>query len=91
MGMPVIYPGCITRETAVGAIIGSVAMEEAALAHILNAESEKILAAVEIDGVTPEELIAVNRSVESTLQAIIRLELLLKAKLDLFGDVICCS
>lgn len=89
MGMPVIHPGCITKETAVGSIIESVAMEEAALAHILNAESEKLLAVVNLPGVTPGELLAVNRSVKETISAIIRLELLLKAKLELYQDAIC--
>lgn len=89
MGMPVIIPGTITCETAVGELIESVAMEEAALAHILNAESEKILAVVNQTNVTAEELMAVNRSVKHTIQAISRLELQLHAKLELFRDAIC--
>lgn len=89
MGMPVIIPGSITQEAAVGAVIESVAMEESALAHILNAESEKIMAVINHTGITVGELMAVNRSVVETVRAIIRLELILQAKLDLVRDAIC--
>ena len=42
MGMPVITPSATTREQAVTDIIESVALQETALSHILNAEGEKI-------------------------------------------------
>ena len=42
MGMPVITPSITTRAQAVTDIIESVALEETALSHILNAEGEKI-------------------------------------------------
>lgn len=89
MGMPVITPGTITREDAVGDIIESVALEESALAHILNAESEKLLAAINNPAATTDELMALNSSVKSTIGAISRLEMLLQAKLDLFSGTIC--
>lgn len=89
MGMPIITPGTITREEAVGDIIESVAMEESALAHVLNAESEKLMAVVDNTNATPEQLLAINRSVKSTISAISRLEMLLQAKLDLFHETIC--
>lgn len=89
MGMPVITPGTITREEAVGDIIESVAMEEAALAHILNAESEKLQAVIDDSTATSEELLAINRSVKNTISAISRLEMVLQAKLELFRDTIC--
>lgn len=89
MGMPVIIPGSITKAAAVGDIIESVAMEEAALAHILNAESEKLLAALDNASVTPGELLAVNCSVREIIGAITGLEMLLKAKLELYQGTIC--
>ncbi|MEG1011861.1 MAG: hypothetical protein RSE54_08345 [Ruthenibacterium sp.] len=89
MGMPVIKPGTITRTDAVGNIIESVAMEEAAFAHILNAESEKLMAVVNNNGASPEQLLAINESVEKAIGAISRLEMQLQAKLDLFGGTIC--
>ncbi|MEG1687810.1 MAG: hypothetical protein RR276_08000 [Angelakisella sp.] len=89
MGMPVIKPGTITRGDAVGNIIESVAMEESALAHILNAESEKIMAVVNNSSATPDQLLAVNASVKNAISSISRLEMLLQAKLDLFQSTVC--
>lgn len=57
----------LTIEKFIGNIIESIAMEETALSHILNAESEKIMAAIEHPGVTPEQLLAVNLSVKNTI------------------------
>lgn len=79
----------ITKEEAVGNIIESVALEESALAHILNAESEKLLAVVNDENVSAQQLLAINQSVESTISAILRLEMILQAKLKLFSDAIC--
>lgn len=42
MSMPVIQPGTITRDESVADIISSIAAEESAIDHILNAESEKL-------------------------------------------------
>ncbi|MEF9839478.1 MAG: hypothetical protein RR869_03565 [Lachnospiraceae bacterium] len=89
MGMPIIKPGTITRGEAVGDIIQSVAMEEAAFAHILNAESEKLMAVVNNSDASAEQLLAVNRSVQKAISAISRLEMQLQAKLELFGGTIC--
>ncbi|MEG2038416.1 MAG: hypothetical protein RRZ73_01680 [Oscillospiraceae bacterium] len=89
MGMPIIKPGTITRGDAVGDIIESVAIEEAAFAHILNAESEKLMAVVNNNGASPEELLAINKSVKNAISAISRLEMQLQAKLDLFSSTIC--
>ncbi|MEG1322981.1 MAG: hypothetical protein RSD01_07615 [Ruthenibacterium sp.] len=89
MGMPIIKPGTITRGEAVGNIIQSVATEEAAFAHILNAESEKLMAVVNNNGATTEQLLAINQSVKNAISAILRLEMQLQAKLDLFSSTIC--
>lgn len=89
MSMPVIIPGTITREEAIGEIIESIAMEESSLSHILNAESEKIMAVVGDPDATFDQLMAVNRSVKSTISAISRIESMLQAKLDLFQPIIC--
>lgn len=89
MSMPIIKTGTVTREFAVGQIIESIAMEEASLSRILNAESEKIMAIVENPNTTAEQLMSVNRSVKTTVGAITRLESMLQAKLDLFQPIIC--
>ena len=65
MGMPVITPSTTTREQAITDIIESVALEETALSHILNAEGEKIQKMVAMPDITPEMLLATNKSVES--------------------------
>ncbi|MEG1848805.1 MAG: hypothetical protein RRX92_09780 [Lachnospiraceae bacterium] len=91
MGMPIIKPGTITRGEAVGDIIQSVAIEEAAFAHILNAESEKIMAVVNNSGASAEDLLEINQSVKTAISAISRLEMQLQAKLDLFSNTTCQS
>ncbi|MEG1582154.1 MAG: hypothetical protein RR334_03270 [Clostridia bacterium] len=89
MSMPIIKPGTITRGDAVGNIIESIAMQESGLSHILNAESEKIIAVANNSNSTAEDLLAVNLSVKNAISAITRLEMQLKAKLDLFNKTIC--
>lgn len=89
MGMPVIRPGTITREESVGNIIESIALEESAIAHILNAESEKLQAIINMPNTTAADLLAANRSVKKAVDAAIGLENTLKAKLALFSHMIC--
>ena len=84
MGVPVITPENGTREQAITDLIESVALQEAALSHILNAEGEKIQAVVAMENVTTEELLMVNQSVENMTNTIARLEILLQSKLELF-------
>lgn len=89
MGMPIIKPGTITREESVGNIISSIAAEESAIAHILNAESEKLQSVINNPAATVEELMAINRSVKTAVDTVIRLEMALKAKLEMFQSTIC--
>lgn len=89
MGMPTFDTDSLTLEHVMGNIIESIAMEETALSHILNAESEKIMAVIEHSDVTPEQLLAVNLSVKNIINEIIRLETILQAKLDLLKPIIC--
>lgn len=89
MGMPVIKPGTITREESVADIISSIAAEESAIAHILNAESEKLLAIINMADASASDLMAANRSVKLAVDTVIQLESVLKSKLELFSDMIC--
>lgn len=89
MSMPVIKPCTITLEESVGDIIESIAMEESSISHILNAESEKLEAIINIPNVSAEELLAANESIKNTVDIIVQLELNLQAKLSLFSDIIC--
>lgn len=89
MGMPVITPSSTTRNQSITDIIESVALEETALSHILNAEGEKIQKVVAMQDVTPEVLLATNKSVESMVNAVSRLEMILHSKLSAFEDCLC--
>lgn len=66
-------------------------MEETALSHILNAEGEKIQKMVAMPDVTPEVLLATNKSVESMVNAVSRLEMILQSKLSTFDGCLCES
>lgn len=71
------------RETAVNNIIDSVASEQVALAQIIEAEAKKITVATE-NYSDNDELLSVNKSVESMLNTITKLEIVLHSKLQLF-------
>lgn len=88
MGMPVIEGSDVIRCQAITDIIESVALEQTALSHILNAEGEKLQAIIATVDITPEEMLAANKSVQSMVEAITRLEMLLQAKLGLFSDAL---
>lgn len=62
-------------------LIESIALVESALAHILNAEGEKLQKAVSL-ACSVEELLKINRSVRSTLIHATFLEQTLFAKLE---------
>lgn len=70
------------RQQAITDLIESVALEQSALSHILNAEGEKIQKAVALC-LSPEDLILVNDSVSSLLRTVTQLEQILKEKLQL--------
>lgn len=89
MGMPIITPGTITREESIANIIDSIAIQESAIAHILNAESEKLQAVINMPDATLQQLLAVNRSVKNSVDTVIGLETALKAKLQMFQNTIC--
>ena len=88
-GMPVITASTTTRGQAITDLIQSVALEETALSHILNAEGEKIQKMVAMPDVTPEVLLATNKSVESMVNAVSRLEMILQSKLSNFDGCLC--
>ncbi|MEG2770010.1 MAG: hypothetical protein RR902_04250 [Oscillospiraceae bacterium] len=90
MSMPVIVPGTGTRPQAITDIIESVALEQTALSHILNAEGEKIQKIVAA-ATTSAELRAVNKSVLAMVNSVTRLEMVLEEKLELFQDCMCAN
>ena len=81
----------IDRNDAINLLIASVAFEELALAHIVNAEAEKIqfvlgtlASAVQPPPVRPtlDQLIQINQAVESMLRKVIEKEIVLGFMLE---------
>ena len=83
MGMTTITPGNRTQEQVMTDLIESIAMQERALSHIVNAESEKMQAIINMDTVSTQQLLQLNQSVEHMINAAARLETVLQAKLEL--------
>jgi len=80
----------ITIEESVNLLLASVAFEELGLAHIINAEAEKIQYVLgTIPGRPPltppptiDDLLVINRSVDQTLRNVIKNQMLLQFKLE---------
>jgi len=82
MTMPVIVASGITATQAIADLLESIALQEAGLAHIINAEGEKIQTALDVADVTIADLISVNQSVADALTKVIKLEMVLEFKLE---------
>ncbi|HEX9061045.1 MAG TPA: hypothetical protein VF941_12770 [Clostridia bacterium] len=77
----------VNRTDVVNLLLASIALEEIGLAHIVNAEAEKIqfvLGTLNGVHVTPTvaDLIAIDETVQTTLKDVIKKEMLLEFKLD---------
>lgn len=88
MSMPSFPPNGadLTRDEALTMIIASIAMEELALSHILNAEGEKLQYILgTLPGPSPcacpQDVLAVNKSVTALVEAVTQNQILLKNKL----------
>lgn len=68
-------------EHQISDLIHSIALEEAAIGNIANAEGAKLQRMLAL-GVTPEELLCLNKSVSDMLEALGMLEAVLKQKLS---------
>lgn len=78
----------VPRSQAITDLMTSIALQQAALSHILNAEGEKIQKILSFDQLTPETILMTNRSVESMVNSVSNLELVLADKITLFKDCI---
>lgn len=76
------------RYQAITDLFESVALEQAALAHILNAEGEKIQKAKELE-LSEIELLKIEGSVKDMIDSITRLEMVLQGKLEIFESDAC--
>lgn len=77
------------RSQAITDLITSIALQQAALSHILNAEGEKVQKILSFDQLSPETILRTNRSVESMVNTVSNLELILSDKIALFSGCIC--
>lgn len=88
MSMPKIECTNIDKCCAASSLVQSIALEETALSHILNAEGEKIQKVLSLHTCDPDQILEVNRSVESMIEKVTSLELVLKSKLDLIIPIL---
>ncbi|MDO4332627.1 MAG: hypothetical protein Q4C58_08050 [Eubacteriales bacterium] len=88
MSMPKIECANIDKCCAASALLQSIALEETALSHILNAEGEKLQKAISFHDCKQKDLLDINNSVKDMIDKITCLELVLKAKLDLIKPIL---
>lgn len=74
------------RSQAITDLMESIALQQAALAHILNAEGEKLQKVLSFTEITPKLILQTNRSVASMVNSVANLETVLKQKLELFDQ-----
>ncbi|GIP55055.1 hypothetical protein [Paenibacillus vini] len=88
----------ITMGQTIPLLLSSIALEELALAHIMNAEAEKIQlvlgtlkqskSKLSTETISLSNLLLINQSVRKTLQEVIKKEMLLQFKFDNVLDLI---
>lgn len=88
MSMPKIECTQIDKCCAASSLLQSIALEEAAISHILNAEGEKLQKAISLQECSHKDLLDVNKSVEDMVDKITALEIVLKSKLDLISPIL---
>lgn len=87
MSMPVISTSSnpISMSQAITDLIESIALEETALSHILNAEGEKIQKVLAMDACL-EDIMRVNETVMSMVANVNELEHTLRDKLEFISN-----
>lgn len=88
MSMPKIECTDIHKCCAAASLLQSIALEETAISHILNAEGEKLQKAIAMEHCDHKNLIEVNQSVENMVEKITNLEMVLKSKIDLIKPIL---
>jgi hypothetical protein len=82
MSMPTIKIEDIDLNQAMNNVIASIALEEAALSHILNAEGEKLQTVMGMGNLTFDQLREINTTVANVLSSISEIENALQSKLN---------
>lgn len=92
MSMPQIECTNIDKCDSVSSLLQSIALEEAAISHILNAEGEKIQKVLCMPNCDCKDILEVNKNVQDTIEKITCLETVLREKLDLIIPLLedCC-
>lgn len=88
----------ICRDDVIDLLLASIALEEIGIAHIINAEGEKIQCITDECGedgksghhcVKLEDLLEINKSVQTTLKDVIKKEILLEFKFENILELMC--
>ena len=77
------------RHQAISDFLQSIALEQTAISHILNAEGEKIQKILTLENVTAEQMISVNKSAENLIDGLAKLEMVLAEKAKKCQNTIC--
>ena len=77
----------IDRDDALNVILSSIGMEELSMAHIINAEAEKIQFALgtlddQVEPASLEEIMDVNKSANKMLRDVIKNQMLIGMKME---------
>jgi low affinity Fe/Cu permease len=72
----------IKFEETITLLLSSIALEELSLAHLMNAEAEKIQEVIKSSNKKTEDLIGIDKSVERMMRDIIKKEMLLEFKFE---------
>ncbi len=88
MSMPVISTPAspISMYQAIADLLESIALQETAMSHIINAEGEKIQFVLSRECISFDDLMTTNESVTNTLGAITDLEKTLRDKLEFISN-----
>lgn len=87
MSMPSVPEMNVNREDAVNLILSSIGMEELSLAHIVNAEAEKIQFALgtlstATEAASLSDILSVNASAKRMLRDVIKNQMLISMKME---------
>ena len=91
MSMPCIKSSDTRRRQAITDIIESVALEECAISHILNAEGEALQKVLSFQTLNIEHMISKNDSIVEVIRACTEFGKELCGKLKIFENCICCE
>lgn len=84
----------LNRVQVIDLLLASIAFEELGLAHVINAEAEKLQSVLgtlpghHIPATSISQLLSINESVNRTLKTVLKKEMVLQFKLEEVGDLI---